>query len=189
MEKTKVLNLFFETGNVVIRLVPNLGEADVLVKSDGTIELVQKEATSVANNNSANESKNFMAGHDEKKEHVTDVVDLDTIISNILIKLGMPVSIKGYRYTREALKLVINDPEIMNAVTKSLYPKVAQIFDTTPSRVERAIRHAIEVAAERGDKKLLEKYFMYSPEYSKKKPTNSEFLAGLADNIRLSNKN
>lgn len=185
MENAKVLNLFFETGDVLIRLVPNLSEADVLVKGDGTIKLVQKKEAVIASDNLSDESKNFLAGHDETK---TAIIDLDTMISKILIKLGIPANIKGYRYTREALKLVINDPEIMNSVTKVLYPKVAEIFDTTPSRVERAIRHSIEVSVERGDKKLLDKYFTYSSDVSKKKPTNSEFIAGLADHIRLSNK-
>lgn len=182
MKNTKVLNLFFETGNVVIRLVPNPAEADVIVKEDGSIELAGKDEPC---KDQSMESKNLIPEQVQQHEEV----DLETEISKILIKLGIPASIKGYRYLREALKLAIEDPEIMNAVTKSLYPKVAECFDTTANRAERAIRHAIEVSVDRGDKKLLNKYFTYSSNTSKKKPTNSEFIAGLADYFRRTIKN
>lgn len=179
MENTKVLNLFFETGNVLIRLVQEPGDADVVLKEDGSIELSKvKKSSSIpsGSNNSSIESKKL----------VPEVVeeDLETTISKTLLKLGIPVHIKGYRYVREAIKIVVEEPEIINAVTKKLYPKVGKCYDTTPSRTERAIRHAIEVSVERGDKELHQKLFTYSPEISKKIPTNSEFIASLADYFR-----
>lgn len=98
---------------------------------------------------------------------------------------GVPAHIKGYQYLREAIILSINDSEMMNSVTKLLYPTVAKTFKTTPSRVERAIRHAIEVAWDRGDVDVLSSYFGYTIQNSRGKPTNSEFIAMISDKLRL----
>ena len=100
-------------------------------------------------------------------------------------QIGVPAHIKGYHYLREAILLSVEDPEVMNAVTKVLYPTVAKKFATTPSRVERAIRHAIEVAWDRGDVDTLNAYFGYTIHNSRGKPTNSEFIAMLSDKLRL----
>ena len=100
----------------------------------------------------------------------------------------MPAHIKGYQYLREAIILTINDMDMINAVTKVLYPEVAKRFNTTPSRVERAIRHAIEVAWDRGDVEVLQKFFGYTVSGIKGKPTNSEFIAMIADNLSLRRK-
>lgn len=101
---------------------------------------------------------------------------------------GVPAHIKGYQYLREAIILTINDMDIINAVTKVLYPEVAKKFGTTPSRVERAIRHAIEVAWDRGDIEVLQKFFGYTVSNIKGKPTNSEFIAMIADCLSLRQK-
>lgn len=111
--------------------------------------------------------------------------NLDVIISDTLCQIGVPAHIKGYHYARASIKLCIDDPELLSAVTKLLYPMVAKQFKTTASRVERAIRHAVEVAWSRGDVDVLSSYFGYTVNAQKGKPTNSEFIAMLADRIRL----
>ena len=113
------------------------------------------------------------------KEH------LETDITKMLHELGIPAHIKGYQYLREAIILSVNDSEMMNSVTKLLYPTVAKTFKTTPSRVERAIRHAIEVAWDRGDVDVLSSYFGYTIQNTRGKPTNSEFIAMISDKLRL----
>ena len=100
----------------------------------------------------------------------------------------MPAHIKGYQYLREAIILTIRDMDMINAVTKVLYPEVARKYATTPSRVERAIRHAIEVAWDRGDLETLQKFFGYTVSNIKGKPTNSEFIAMIADHLSLKQK-
>ncbi|MCL2084075.1 MAG: sporulation transcription factor Spo0A [Oscillospiraceae bacterium] len=112
-------------------------------------------------------------------------VDIETRITQILHEIGVPAHIKGYRYMREAILTVIREPQIINSITKQLYPSVAKKFGTTPSRVERAIRHAIEVAWDRGDLEVLQKFFGYTVSNSKGKPTNSEFIAMIADRLTL----
>ena len=111
--------------------------------------------------------------------------DLKILISDIMHELGVPAHIKGYQYLREAIFLTVNSHDMMSSVTKVLYPTVAEKFSTTPSRVERAIRHAIEVAWDRGDIDVLSAYFGYTIQNSRGKPTNSEFIAMIADKLRL----
>ncbi len=111
--------------------------------------------------------------------------DLEIIISDIMRQIGVPAHIKGYQYLRESIILSINDPELMHSVTKVLYPTVAKNNKTTASRVERAIRHAIEVAWDRGDVDVLSSYFGYTIQNSRGKPTNSEFIAMISDKLRL----
>ncbi len=120
------------------------------------------------------------AGNNNKRE-----VDLNVKITEIMHQLGVPAHIKGYLYIREAIELVINEVELLGAVTKELYPKVAETFNTTSSRVERAIRHAIEVAWERGNINALNKYFGNTVSSTSGKPTNSQFIAKIADKLRL----
>ena len=114
--------------------------------------------------------------------------DLEALVTEIIHEIGVPAHIKGYQYLREAIILTIKDMDIINAVTKVLYPEVAKRFSTTPSRVERAIRHAIEVAWDRGDIEVLQKYFGYTVSNIKGKPTNSEFIAMIADSLTLRQK-
>ena len=113
---------------------------------------------------------------------------LETVVTDIIHEIGVPAHIKGYQYLREAIILTVNDMDAINAVTKVLYPAVAKKFDTTPSRVERAIRHAIEVAWDRGDLEVLQKYFGYTVSNIKGKPTNSECIAMIADSLTLRRK-
>ena len=110
---------------------------------------------------------------------------LERQVTAIIHEIGVPAHIKGYQYLREAISLAVADMEVINAVTKVLYPAVAKKFGTTASRVERAIRHAIEVAWDRGDLETLQKYFGYTVSNAKGKPTNSEFIAMIADRISL----
>ncbi len=111
--------------------------------------------------------------------------DLEVTISDVMREIGVPAHIKGYQYLRQSIILTVNDPELMHAVTKLLYPTVAKTNHTTPSRVERAIRHAIEVAWDRGDVDVLSSYFGYTIQNSRGKPTNSEFIAMISDKLRL----
>ncbi len=111
--------------------------------------------------------------------------NLQKSISKLLHELGMPSHIKGYQYIREAISMVYDNPEIIGGITKELYPELAIRFDTTVSRVERAIRHAIEVSWNRGDWDLMEEVFGHSVDIDKAKPTNSEFIVTLADKLRL----
>ena len=111
--------------------------------------------------------------------------NLEALVTNLIHEVGVPAHIKGYQYLREAIMMVIKDIDVINQITKSLYPQIASKFNTTPSRVERAIRHAIEVAWGRGDQKTVEKIFGYTISASKGKPTNSVFIAMIADKLRL----
>ena len=123
----------------------------------------------------------------EKAEDVSEK-NLEADVTEIIHEIGVPAHIKGYQYLREAILLAVDDMDVINAVTKVLYPEVARRFSTTPSRVERAIRHAIEVAWDRGDLETLQKYFGYTVNSAKGKPTNSEFIAMIADRLQLQRK-
>ena len=126
------------------------------------------------------------------KAYITEPVayraDLESQVTRVIHQIGVPAHIKGYQYLRTAIIMAINDTDIINSVTKVLYPEVAKKYLTTSSRVERAIRHAIEVAWDRGDIDTLNSYFGYTVQQGRGKPTNSEFIAMIADNLRLSNK-
>ena len=111
--------------------------------------------------------------------------NLEALVTNIIHEVGVPAHIKGYQYLREAIMMVVNNIDMINQITKSLYPDIALKFNTTPSRVERAIRHAIEVAWGRGQQDVVEAIFGYTISASKGKPTNSEFIAMIADKLRL----
>ena len=111
--------------------------------------------------------------------------DIETQVTRIIHQIGVPAHIKGYQYLRTAILLTVRDSEMINSVTKALYPSVAKKYQTTTSRVERAIRHAIEVAWDRGDVDTLNSYFGYTIQNNRGKPTNSEFIAMIADNLRL----
>ena len=115
----------------------------------------------------------------------SDKVSIETLVTNIIHEIGVPAHIKGYQYLREAIIIAVNDMDVIYAITKVLYPEVAKTFGTTPSRVERAIRHAIEVAWDRGDLDTLQKFFGYTVSNTKGKPTNSEFIALIADKLQL----
>lgn len=126
------------------------------------------------------------------KETQGSIVDknkeLQSNITSLLHSLGVPSHIKGYEYIREGIGLMYNNPKMLGAITKEMYPEIAVKFNTTSSRVERAIRHAIEVSWSRGDYDLMEEVFGHSVDYDRAKPTNSEFIATLADKLRLETK-
>lgn len=128
---------------------------------------------------------------DKQKETVQSVKeepvrDLEQDVTDMIHEIGVPAHIKGYQYLREAIMMSVEDPGMISSITKILYPTIAKKFQTTPSRVERAIRHAIEVAWSRGRMETLDALFGYTIDISKGKPTNSEFVALIADRIRLS---
>ena len=114
-----------------------------------------------------------------------DKNSIETMVTGIIHEIGVPAHIKGYQYLREAIIIAVDDMDVINAITKVLYPQVAKTFQTTPSRVERAIRHAIEVAWDRGDLDTLQRFFGYTVSNTKGKPTNSEFIALIADKLQL----
>ena len=135
-------------------------------------------------------NNNFMARENSRKyiEISNDRLgfeSLEAMVTNLIHEVGVPAHIKGYQYLREAIMMVVNDIDVINQITKSLYPQIAQRFQTTPSRVERAIRHAIEVAWGRGEPSVMENIFGYTISAAKGKPTNSEFIAMIADKLRL----
>lgn len=131
-------------------------------------------------NNSNNTNQNLSARFERNEQQ-----ELQLKITDILHQIGVPAHIKGYHYLRDSIVMSINKPEIINSVTKQLYPAVADVYTTTASRVERAIRHAIEVAWDRGDVDILNSYFGYTIHNGRGKPTNSEFIAMISDKLRL----
>lgn len=122
---------------------------------------------------------------DIPRQEMKNEDSLEALVTNVIHEVGVPAHIKGYQYLREAIMLVVNDIDIINQITKQLYPEIAAKYHTTPSRVERAIRHAIEVAWGRGEQAAVENIFGYTVSASKGKPTNSEFIAMIADKLRL----
>lgn len=121
--------------------------------------------------------------YENKREYVSR--NLESDVTNIIHEIGVPAHIKGYQYLRDAIIMSVNDMEMLNSITKILYPTIAKMHQTTPSRVERAIRHAIEVAWSRGKMDTIDALFGYTINTGKGKPTNSEFVALIADKIRL----
>ncbi len=127
--------------------------------------------------------------HGVSSPHTPEIQEnINIVVTDILHQIGVPAHIKGYQYVREAIILTVENPEMLNSVTKILYPTVAKRFKSTSSRVERAIRHAIEVAWDRGDVDVLNSYFGYTIQSQRGKPTNSEFVAMISDKIRLKRK-
>lgn len=128
--------------------------------------------------------KGIVMAENKKTEKVQRNLEQD--VTDMIHEIGVPAHIKGYQYLREAIMMSVEDPSMISSITKILYPTIAKRFQTTPSRVERAIRHAIEVAWSRGRMETLDAMFGYTIDTGKGKPTNSEFIALIADRIRLS---
>ena len=126
-----------------------------------------------------------LRSRNDMRSPLSPMADMEAQVTKIIHQIGVPAHIKGYQYLRTAILMTIEDNDIINSVTKVLYPTVAKKYQTTTSRVERAIRHAIEVAWDRGDIDTLNSYFGYTIQNSRGKPTNSEFIAMIADNLRL----
>ena len=152
-----------------------------LVKPLNQSNLLEYAESMLKNRNSRSE-ENKTALVAQQKE---DAPDIEAQVTRIIHQIGVPAHIKGYQYLRTAILLTVKDSDIINSVTKILYPSVAKKYQTTTSRVERAIRHAIEVAWDRGDVDTLNSYFGYTIQNNRGKPTNSEFIAMIADNLRL----
>lgn len=128
-------------------------------------------------------------GIKEDKEELQKPHDLEKDVTDMIHEIGVPAHIKGYQYLREAIMMSVEDNSMLSSITKILYPTIAKNYQTTPSRVERAIRHAIEVAWSRGKMETLDALFGYTVNTGKGKPTNSEFIALIADRIRLKYRN
>ena len=156
----------------VIRKVSELGVSYYVLKPFDLEDLEHKIIDSV-DTNMPNKSINLYHSN------------LQISITKMLHELGMPSHIKGYQYIREGISMIYNDPNLIGGITKELYPEVATKYKTTSSRVERAIRHAIEVSWNRGDYEYMEELFGHSVDYDRAKPTNSEFIATVADKLRL----
>ena len=172
----------------------NLG-AEYYVVKPFDIELLIKRIRELKNFKPNQNVNNFL-GKEMKQQYVEipengekSQENLEALVTNLIHEIGVPAHIKGYQYLREAIMMVVEDIDVINQITKCLYPQIAQKFKTTPSRVERAIRHAIEVAWGRGQQEAVENIFGYTVSASKGKPTNSEFIALIADKIRLELKN
>ena len=161
----------------------NLG-VDYYIMKPFDNDMVVKQIKLIRDRNikKANEPRKVNAY--EKYQEPTER-NLETDVTNIIHEIGVPAHIKGYQYLREAIMMSVNDIEMLNSITKILYPTIAKQFQTTPSRVERAIRHAIEVAWSRGKMDTIDDLFGYTINNGKGKPTNSEFIALIADKIRL----
>ncbi len=165
--------------------------AEYYVVKPFDIELLIKRIKELKNFIPSKNTSNFFTKEIKQQyveisgESIKSQENLEALVTNIIHEVGVPAHIKGYQYLREAIIMVVNDIDVINQITKSLYPKIAMKFNTTPSRVERAIRHAIEVAWGRGDQKTVENIFGYTISAAKGKPTNSEFIAMIADKLRL----
>jgi len=158
-------------------------EIDVLVKRIKELKYYYPMVQETTTYSGVREEKTNYITIDPRKR--TNECNLEALVTNIIHELGVPAHIKGYQYLREAILMTISNMDIINAITKQLYPTVAKRYNTTPSRVERAIRHAIEVAWDRGDTDVLNGFFGYTIASGKGKPTNSEFIAMIADRLRL----
>ncbi len=122
------------------------------------------------------------------KSPVPKTRNMDVEVTNLMHQMGVPAHVRGYQYIRDAILMVVEEMNLLGAVTKELYPAIAEKYNTTPSRVERAIRHAIELAWDRGNVELMNKFFGYTIDVERGKPTNSEFIAMVADRLRVGTK-
>ena len=172
----------------VVAECANLGAAYFMSKPCDTAELMQRLRQSAQTGKKPLPVAAGRVSPAAPEPKAADNASLESVVTDIIHEIGVPAHIKGYQYLREAIILTINDMDAINAVTKVLYPEVAKKFSTTPSRVERAIRHAIEVAWDRGDVETLQKFFGYTVSGIKGKPTNSEFIAMIADCLSLRRK-
>lgn len=174
-----------------------LGAQYYLVKPIQNNETILKRIRQIAQNNEPSKTsivQTLAEGFSltdlpSQKNTTIQPENLETIITDVIHEIGVPAHIKGYNYLREAISLCIQDKEFINSITKMLYPTVARNYQTTSSRVERAIRHAIEVAWSRGREEILNGIFGYTIDTNKGKPTNGEFIAMISDSIRLKMKN
>lgn len=178
----------------VTRRAIELG-AEYYVVKPFDIDLLITRIRELKNYKPASQNSNFISReiNNTNKQQYIDISNnsvnkennIEALVTNIIHEVGVPAHIKGYQYLREAIIMVINDIDVINQITKCLYPQIANKFHTTPSRVERAIRYAIEVAWGRGQQDIVENIFGYTISAAKGKPTNSEFIAMISDKLRL----
>lgn len=173
-DRCPIFILVTASSNPKLLMEANRAGADMCLCKPYTPANIIEHVRSLANSESASPA-----------EDAVNSADIETQVTKIIHQIGVPAHIKGYQYLRTAIMLTVADNDIINSVTKVLYPSVAKQYDTTTSRVERAIRHAIEVAWDRGDLETLNSFFGYTVQNSRGKPTNSEFIAMIADNLRL----
>lgn len=166
----------------VMKQAATYGASYFMLKPFEFDQLVQKVMHVAGNKVESEKRKSILQPEPSPK---MDQRLLDTTITSIIKEIGVPAHIKGYSYLREAIQMVYHDIELLGSVTKILYPEIAKKFGTTSSRVERAIRHAIEVAWNRGNYESISELFGYTVHHLKSKPTNSEFIAMIADKIRI----
>ena len=191
MEKKPMCIILSEVGqDKITQKASNLGAQYYIVKPFD-IEILVKRIKELKYFQPSQYKNNFISREikaqyiDISPENKKNEENLEALVTNIIHEVGVPAHIKGYQYLREAIIMVVNNIDIINQITKQLYPDIAQKYGTTPSRVERAIRHAIEVAWGRGQTETVESIFGYTVSASKGKPTNSEFIAMIADKLRL----
>ena len=176
--------------DTVIQRAVSLGVSYFLVKPLN-IQILEKRIRQLVKKEFAvvkRDEQQYKLRHASLRKEFTYENDLEIEITNLIHEIGVPAHIKGYQYIRDAISIVVADRDILSAVTKELYPMIAEKNNTTPSRVERAIRHAIEVAWDRGDVEVLNSYFGYTVDAQRGKPTNSEFIAMITDKLRLQQK-
>ena len=167
--------------------ITNTKDNEKIYKILGDLMNADKEFQIMITVPSAKSGNTAKTSRDLQKQELV-IRDLEQDVTNMIHEIGVPAHIKGYQYLREAIMMSVEDPGMISSITKILYPTIAKRFQTTPSRVERAIRHAIEVAWSRGRMETLDALFGYTIDTGKGKPTNSEFIALIADRIRLSYK-
>ncbi|GAF63818.1 stage 0 sporulation protein A [Bacillus sp. TS-2] len=160
-------------------------DIEVLVSNIREIGSTKQSFIQKSNSNS---TSTLTSSHSSQRNENRHSFNLDASITSIIHEIGVPAHIKGYMYLREAITMVYNDIELLGSITKVLYPDIAKKFNTTASRVERAIRHAIEVAWSRGNIDSISSLFGYTVSHTKAKPTNSEFIAMVADKLRIEHK-
>lgn len=166
----------------------SLGATYYVVKPFDMKSLTERVRDLMSPDNSTTTSNNRFSSRENVLDSRRLNTSLEVRVTNAIHDVGVPAHIKGYQYVREAIIMTIKNEDIINSVTKTLYPNLSLMFDTTPSRVERAIRHAIEVAWNRGQMEVHDRIFGYTVNSNKGKPTNSEFIAMIADKLRLEEK-
>ena len=162
--------------------------AEYYIVKPFNLDILMKRINQLAGVEESKDSKIQYARAVLTNNEEDDVKSLEIDITNIIHEIGVPAHIKGYHYLRDAIIMVVEDIDLLGAITKELYPAIAKANNTTPSRVERAIRHAIEVAWNRGKLETINSLFGYTVQNDKGKPTNSEFIAIIADKLRLERK-
>jgi len=190
--KPHIIVLSAVTHDKITQRAISLG-ADYYVVKPFDMEVFVDRIRQMVNDTISSDNVQKICTYPDNTEIINNInqpVDVDMIgqITNIMHEIGIPAHIKGYMYVRKAINMVVNDIELLSAVTKELYPLIGKEFNTTASRVERAIRHAIDVAWSRGQVETINRIFGYTIRNEKGKPTNSEFIAMVADKLRLQNK-